>query len=159
MTDALGRLKFNFDSPRSPIEPVDLSRRNTRRQIGVCTEQYRENRLWAFPQRLIERRSLIDPNTSHATPKSENLVTDEEVGLQRAEISFLGGWSQESIVTAAIVKFKACPYKQYAIRWTHRQWPDPRPKGFFIRFIKPGFRKIVGMTSDPYRVPLKVSHS
>lgn len=103
VTDTLGHLKFNFGSPRSAIKPVDLPRRNTRRQIRVCAEPYRENRLGAFPQRLIERRSLMGPNTSHATPNSETLATDKKVGLQRCEISFLEGWSQESIVTAAVV--------------------------------------------------------
>src|SRR5215471_3527154 len=81
MTDMLGRLKLNFRSPRSAIKPVDLPRRNICRQIGVCTEPYRENRLWAFPEHLIERPSPIGPNTSHATPKPEMLAADKEVGL------------------------------------------------------------------------------
>ena len=104
MTDLLGRLKLNFGNPRSAIKPVDLPRRNTFRQIGVCTEPYRENRLWAFPERPIECCSPIRPNTSHAAPKSETLTTDKEVRLQRSEIAFLGRRGQEAIVTTAVVQ-------------------------------------------------------
>src|SRR5262252_1791100 len=103
MTDMLGRLKLNFGSPRSAIKPVDLPRRNTCRQIGVCTEPYRENRLWAFPKRIVEHRPSIGSNTSHASPKSETLATDKEVRLQRSEIAFLGRRGQEAIVTTAVV--------------------------------------------------------
>jgi hypothetical protein len=48
------------------IEAIDLPDDNSCCQFGGCVELDREDRLWAFPDRLIELRSSVGPNTKHA---------------------------------------------------------------------------------------------
>ena len=98
-----------------PIETINLTTYNPRRQIRIRSKPHRKDCICVLSQSIIKGSPLLRSYPNHAPPEAEASPSNEYLGLQGFEVSIADGRGYESRMQTSIAKLKYRADEQYRV--------------------------------------------